>query len=84
MTLVVLPSAPIDFANNAAVTASGIIGLTWTHPDLVGSSPVIDYQISYKIATGEYSLSVTVTETFYSASSLTAGVVYTFKVTARS
>jgi titin len=70
--------------NDVAVTASGIVGLTWTPPNSDGGSPVIDYKISYKIATGEYSLPVTVLTTSYTASSLTAGVVYTFKVAARS
>ncbi len=78
------PTAPLALTNDVTVTASGIVGLTWSQPNSDGGSPVIDYQISYKIATGEYSLPATVSATSYTASSLTAGVVYTFKVAARS
>ncbi len=45
---------------------------------------MIDYKISYKIATGEYSLPATFSTTSYTASTLTDDFVYTFKVAARS
>jgi hypothetical protein len=67
------------------VTASGIVGLTWSYPADDGGSPVLDYQISAKIGTGAYTILASgVTTTSYTASSLTAGVVYTFAVTART
>ena len=72
-------------ANNAAVTASGIVGLTWYYPADDGGSPVIDYQISSKIGAGAYSVIASgITTTSYTASSLTADVIYTFSVTART
>jgi len=47
------PTEPLALTNDVAVTASGIVGLTWSPPNSDGRSPVIDYKISYKIATGE-------------------------------
>ena len=83
-----LPTAPLALANDATVTASGIVGLKWTTPTSDGGGSIIDYQISSKIGTGAtvaYSiLDSGVTTTSYTASSLTADVVYTFKVTARN
>ncbi len=49
-----LPNAPILIANNVAVTASGIVGLTWSPGAYDGGSPVIDYSISYKLGSGAY------------------------------
>jgi hypothetical protein len=54
-----LPNEPLDLANNASVTASGIVGLTWSSPISNGGSPVIDYQISYKFGGGIYSVLAT-------------------------
>jgi hypothetical protein len=41
-----IPSAPLNLANNAAITASGIVGLIWSSGSSNGGSPIIDYQIS--------------------------------------
>ena len=72
-------------ANNAAITASGIVGLTWSTPSSNGGSAIIDYQISFKTGTAAYTvLASGITATSYTASSLSAGVTYTFKVTARN
>ena len=38
-----LPDAPLNLANNAVITASGVIGLTWSPGVYDGGSPVIDY-----------------------------------------
>ena len=80
-----VPTAPLSLSNNVAVTASGTVGLTWAAVGSDGGSPVIDYRISIKIGEGTYSvLASGITATSYTASSLTADVVYTFKVTARN
>ena len=72
-------------ANNAAVTASGTVGLTWVAPSSNGGSPVIDYQISYKTGAAAFSVLATgIPSTSFTASSLTADVIYIFKVTART
>jgi len=79
------PTAPLSLANNAAITASGTIGLTWSAPNSNGGSTVIDYQISSKTGGAAYSVLATgITMTSYTASSLTSGATYTFKVTARN
>jgi len=71
--------------NNEAVTASGVVGLSWSAPSSNGGSPVIDYQISYKTGTAAFSVLATgITTTSYTINSLTADIVYTFKVTARN
>ena len=85
VSLAVVPTAPISLANNAAATASGIVGLTWLAVASDGGSPVIDYQISYKSGAEAYKvLAQGITTTNYTESLLTSDVVYTFKVTARN
>ena len=62
-----------------------MIGLSWSAVISDGGSPVIDYQLSSKIGEGSYSvLASGIPTTSYTASSLTADVVYSFKVTART
>ena len=54
-------------------------------PSLDGGSPVIDYQVSFKTGAAAYSVLATgIPSTSYTASSLTADAIYTFKVTART
>jgi titin len=80
-----LPDAPVQFYNNIAVTASGTIGLTWSPGAYDGGSPVIDYRISYHAGSDPYVVLTTgVTASFYTASSLTANLIYTFKIEARN
>ena len=38
-----VPDAPVALFNNAAVTAAGVIGLTWQAPTTNGGSQLIDY-----------------------------------------
>ena len=46
---------------------------------------VIDYKISYKFGGGAYSVLATgITKKFFTATSLTTDVIYTFKVNARN
>ena len=72
-------------ANNVAVTAAGIVGLTWSAATSDGGSPVIDYQVSYMPAGGIYSVLATgIAATSFTVGSLTADAFYTFKVTARN
>ena len=47
-----VPTKPLTFANDAAVTASGIVGLKWTVPSSDGGSPVVDYKISIRSEEG--------------------------------
>ena len=72
-------------ANNAVVTAAGIVGMTWQAPIDDGGSPIIDYQISYKTGSAAFQVLTTgVMQTSYTATQLIPGAYYTFKVTARN
>jgi hypothetical protein len=42
-----LPDAPLNLANVPEVTTGYQVGLTWTDGVYDGSSPVIDYQVSF-------------------------------------
>lgn len=42
-----VPDFPLAFANNPAVTAESVIGLTWSPGAFDGASPVIDYRVTY-------------------------------------
>jgi hypothetical protein len=80
-----VPTAPQTLVNNPAVTASGTVGLTWVAPSSDGGSPVIDYQVSFKTGAAAFSVLATgIPSTYYTANSLTADAIYTFKVTART
>jgi len=80
-----IPTPPQSLANNAAVTASGTVGLTWSAPSSNGGSPIIDYQVSYKTGTSAFTVLATgITTTSHTASGLTPDFIYTFKVAARS
>jgi len=75
------PDAPLNVQNNAAVTAANVIGFSWTPGTYNGGSPVIDYTISYDGATNNYMVLATgVTSLSYTASLLTAGLTYKFKI----
>ena len=76
-----IPDAPLSLANNIAITASGIIGLTWSPGVYAGGSPVIDYQISYFTGTNPYLvLASGVTIPSFTVNLLTPNMIYTFKV----
>jgi hypothetical protein len=42
-TIVLVPSAPVNLANNLAVTTKSVIGITWKNGASTGGSPLIDY-----------------------------------------
>jgi hypothetical protein len=72
-------------AINAAVTVTGIVGLSWSAPFSDGGSPVTNYRISYKLGSGvTYTVldSVFFPTLSYTAGPLTAGSTYYFKVAA--
>jgi len=56
--------------------------MTWSAPSYDGGSPVIDYQISYKLqsAAAFQVLTTGISTTSYTAIYLTPGAYYTFKV----
>ena len=80
-----LPDAPISLANNVAITASGVVGLTWSSGAFNGGSSIIDYRISYRASSDAYTvLATAVTTPSFTASSLVANTIYTFKIEARN
>lgn len=42
-----VPSAPVNLADNVAVTTAYVIGFTWQDGTSTGGSDIIDYRISY-------------------------------------
>jgi hypothetical protein len=80
------PDAPINFESVPAITTAYQIGLSWDAGVYDGSSPVVDYQVSYKAeGVATYSIYQSgITTTSLTATGLTAGVIYTFVVQARN
>lgn len=80
------PDKPIALSDNAAVTSSNQIALTWNEGTDDGGSPVIDYTISYKEqdSIDGYEVKEGVTDTFTTVTGLTQGTTYQIKVQARN
>jgi hypothetical protein len=68
------------------ITAANQIGLQWVAPVFDGGSTLLDYTIYYDNASGNNfeELVVGLTDTTYTATSLTQGESYQFKVEARN
>ena len=80
-----IPDAPINLANNVAVTASGIVGLTWSSGASSGGNSISDYRISYHAGSDAYSvLASGVPTNSFTVYSLVANTIYTFKIEARN
>ena len=81
-----VPDAPTDLSNNPAITNADQIGLTWAAPVFTGGSPLIDYRLYTDNASGtDFTIlveSLTVLE--YTATGLTQGATYKFKVEVRN
>lgn len=60
------------------------IGIYWAAGADDGSSPILDYRISFAIQGGAFGILATVTDTSYLVMSLNAGTIYEFKVEARN
>ena len=84
LTAATEPTAPQSLANDAVVTASGTVGLTWLAPLSNGGALILDYKISAKTGELAYAVLGTSVSTSFTARSLTAGEIYTFKVSARN
>jgi hypothetical protein len=81
-----IPDAPINLANVPEITTAYQIGLTWQEGPYDGSSPVIDYQVSYKVqGASDYAIyQSSIAGTSLTVTGLTPGVIYTFVVQARN
>lgn len=76
------PDAPLNLQNVLSITLATQIGLSWTIGVKNGGSPVFDYRVSmYDPAVGQYNiLQSGITVTTFTATGLTAGNVYKFKI----
>jgi hypothetical protein len=81
-----VPDSPINLSNDVESTNAYLIRFTWTQGISNGGSNVIDYNIYYDQGLGTYILlAQKVTSTYFATSStLSPGVTYSFKLTARN
>lgn len=83
--ILTVPDAPIELDNNALVTTMSRIGIVWQAGIEDGGTPVIDYRVSWDQGTGTWDIRQSGLSTLsYTASSLTAGTIYSFRVEARN
>ena len=76
-----IPDSPLGLQNNAAITAANVIGLTWSAGIYNGGASVIDYTISYDQGYNSYkTLASGVIGTSYTATQVTAGLTFKFKI----
>lgn len=71
--------------NVPSITAKNKVGLEWDSLTFSGGSAILDFELHYAQGSGSYLvLESRITETSYTASGLTTGVVYSFKIKARN
>lgn len=79
------PDPPQSLANNLGTSSSTEIGLTWYQGISDGGSPVLDYRVWYQIESGDYQvLADGLYMTAHTATGLTTGTTYSFKVQSRN
>lgn len=76
--ILTVPSKPYDLVEVSASRTISTLGLSWTAPTDNGGSPILDYNVITAVGT------FTTSDTSYTVEGLTAGVEYTFTVTARN
>jgi hypothetical protein len=52
--ILLVPSAPLNLADDEANTSASVISFSWENGESTGGSPVIDYRISYDQALGNW------------------------------
>jgi hypothetical protein len=71
------PDAPINLAENEALRSATSISFSWDEGAANGGAPVLDYRISTDQSTGVWViLDSGITNTYYTATGLTAGNTY--------
>jgi hypothetical protein len=80
------PDAPINLENDPAITDAFSIAFTWIEGASDGGTPVIDFDIYYDKAVGDWELLETGVPTLFYQSSvgLIPDQIYSFKVMARN
>jgi hypothetical protein len=81
-----VPDAPIELQNIVDVTNAFQIGLVWTAAGFDGGSPVLDFRVWFDNAEGgEFTvLASNVPQATYTATQMTTGLTYRFRVEARN
>lgn len=79
--ILTIPDPPTDLSNDASITSSSQIGLTWS-PSSDGGTAIIDYSVlQYNADTDLYEVvDGNVLTASTTISGVTAGVIYKFKV----
>jgi titin len=79
------PDPPVSLIEVSAQRAATSLGLTWSAGATDGGAAVLDYTITFDQATGtDVVLASGILGTTYTATGLTAGLTYRFKVQARN
>jgi hypothetical protein len=79
------PDAPINVAETVSERSASTISLTWTNGAANGGAPVLDYRITYDQSAGDYIvLASGLNNPLFTATGLTSGNVYKFKVESRN
>jgi hypothetical protein len=79
------PDAPINLAENVALRTKSTLALTWENAPFIGGADIIDYRISIAVQGGSYSvLASGLVNPIYTATGLTAGIIFEFKVESRN
>jgi len=79
------PDAPVNLAETIASRSATSITLSWELGTANGGAPVLDYRLSTDQSTETWIILASgITNRFYTATGLTAGQTYQFKVEARN
>ena len=79
------PDAPVNVAETVEARSASTITFTWSEGAANGGTPVEDYRVTYDQSTGTYVvLASAVNALTFTATELTAGYTYKFKVEARN
>lgn len=79
-TILTIPDAPKELAEVLASKTTTSIGLSWTNGDSNGGATVTSYTISYSTGGAFTVLQSEVTSASYTATGLTTGTTYSFKI----
>ena len=79
------PDSPINLTEDTSLRTKSTLGLSWSQAAFNGGAAIIDYRISIAQVGGSYSvLASNLVSPSYSATGLTAGKNYQFKVESRN
>jgi hypothetical protein len=72
-------------AENEALRTKSTLALTWDNASFIGGADIIDYRVSFAVQGGSYSeLASNLVNPEYTATGLSAGTIYEFKVESRN